>query len=79
VIPGRTGSHYRLFIEGCLWILRSGAYWHDLPERYGKWKKVHKSFSRWCHARIGEQVFETLTADRDNRYLMIDSALVRAN
>lgn len=28
---------------------------------------------------IWEQVFETLTADRDNRYLMIDSTIVRAH
>ncbi|WP_414090448.1 transposase [Rhizobium sp. BR 314] len=28
-----------------MWILRSGARWCDLPERYGKWKTVRKRFS----------------------------------
>ena len=77
--PGRSGSDSRLFINGCLWVLRSGAHWRDLPDRYGKWKTVHKRFSRWCHAGVWERVFETLTADRGNRYLMIDSTIVRAH
>jgi transposase len=59
--------------------LRSGAHWSDLPERYGRWKTVHRRFSRWCHAGVWERVFAALTEDRDNRYLMIDSTIVRAH
>ncbi|KQT70022.1 transposase [Aureimonas sp. Leaf427] len=77
--PGRTASDNLLFVNGCLWVLRSGAHWCDLPERYGKWKTVHRRFSRWCHAGVWERVFEALTADRDNEYLMIDSTIVRAH
>nr|WP_271179099.1 IS5 family transposase [Paracoccus kondratievae] len=77
--PGRTGADSRIFINGCLWVLRSGTHWRDLPDRYGKWTTVHKRFSRWRHAGIREQVFKTLTADRDNQYLMIDCAIVRAH
>ncbi len=77
--PGRTAADNRLFVNGCLWILRSGAHWSDLPERYGKWKTVHRRFSRWCHAGVWERVFAALTADRDNQYLMIDSTIVRAH
>ncbi len=50
---GRTAADNRLFVNGCLWVLRSGAHWCDLPERYGKWKTVHRRFSRWCHAWVG--------------------------
>lgn len=77
--PGRTGTDSRLFVNRCLWILRSGAHWRDLPERYGKWKTVHRRFSRWCHAGVWERVFDALTADRDNQYLMIDSTIIRAH
>ncbi|MQW88480.1 IS5 family transposase [Sinorhizobium saheli] len=77
--PGRTGGDNRLFVNGCLWVLRSGAHWRDLPERYGKWKTVHRRFSRWCHAGVWERVFAELTADHDNQYLMLDSTIVRAH
>ncbi|MGF7007863.1 transposase [Aminobacter sp. BE322] len=53
--PGRTGSDNRLFVNGVLWVLRSGAHWHDLPERYGKWKTLHKRFSRWSKAKVWER------------------------
>jgi putative transposase len=77
--PGRTGSDNRLFVNGCLWVLRSGAHWCDLPERYGRWKTVHRRFSRWCDSGVWERVFDALTTDRDNQYLMIDSTIVRAH
>ncbi len=77
--PGRTGEDNCLFVNGCLCVLRSGAHWCDLPQRYGKWKTVHRRFSRWFHTGVWERVFEALTADRDNQYLMIDSTILRAH
>ena len=77
--PGRTAADNRLFVNGVLWVLRSGAHWHDLPKRYGKSKSVHKRFSRWAKAGVWERVFAVLTADRRNEYLMLDTPLVRAH
>ena len=77
--PGRTGGDNRLFVNGCLWVLRSGAHWRDLPERYGKWKTLHKRFTRWAKAGVWDEVFASLIKHRDNQYLMLDSTLVRAH
>lgn len=61
LLPGKVGdagrreTNNRMFVNGCLWILRSGAHWKDLPERYDKWKTVHRRFSRWCHAGVREK------------------------
>lgn len=77
--PGRSGNDNRLFVNGVLWVLRSGAFWQHLPERYGKWKTVHARFTRWARAGVWEKVFSELIKDRDNHYLMLDSTLVRAH
>jgi putative transposase len=70
---GRTASDNRLFVNGVLWVLRSGMRWQDLPERYGKYKSVHKRFSRWSASGVWDKVFADLVKDRKNQYLMLDS------
>ena len=77
--PGSTGVDNRLFVHAVLWVLRSGAHWHDLPTRYGKYKTVHKRFTRWAKAGVWERVFAALIKDPDNEYVMLDTTLVRAH
>ena len=76
---GRTAVDNRLFVNGVLWVLRSGARWYDLPERYGKYKSVHKRFVRWANSGVWERVFHELVRDRKNQYLMLDSTIVQAH
>ncbi len=77
--PGRSGQDNRLFVHGVLWVLRSGARWSDLPERYGKYKSVHKRFTRWARKGVWERVFTALLKDSKNDYLMLDATLVKAH
>ena len=84
-LPGRpdsvgvTAKDNRLFVDGVLWVLRSGAEWKDLPEEYGKWKSAHKRYTRWARAGIWKKIFQVLLDDPDNRYVMIDSTIVRTH
>ena len=39
---GRTAKDNRQFVNGVLWVLRSGAPWADMPKHYGKYKSVHQ-------------------------------------
>ncbi|MCP4206002.1 MAG: transposase, partial [Shimia sp.] len=55
---GRSGNDNLLFVNAVLWVLRSGAHWHDLPDRHGKCKTVHKHFTRWANAGVWEKVLE---------------------
>lgn len=85
LLPGREGHvgatarDNRLFVEAVLWKYRAGVPWRDLPDRFGDWKNVHRRFSRWAQSGVWDRVFEVLTRDRDNEYLMIDSTIVRAH
>ena len=76
---GRTAVDNRQFVDGVLWVLRSGARWSDLPERYGKYKSVHTRFMRWARSGVWERIFDDLVKDKKNQYLMIDSTIVRAH
>ncbi len=44
---GRPAKDHRSIINGILWVLRTGAPWRDLPERYGPWPTLASRFYRW--------------------------------
>jgi transposase len=76
---GRTAKDTRLFIDGVMWLGQNGARWRALPERYGKWYSVAKRFLRWSRAGVWQMIFNTLAANADTEWLMIDSTIVRAH
>ncbi|HKH66572.1 MAG TPA: IS5 family transposase [Reyranella sp.] len=76
---GSTGRDNRLFVEGVLWIVRTGAPWRDLPSMFGEWNSVFRRFSRWSRKGIWWRIFEAMSDDRDFEYLIVDSTVVRAH
>ncbi|WP_422666868.1 IS5 family transposase [Billgrantia endophytica] len=47
-------------VNGIFWILRSGAKWRDLPERYSLWKTVYDRFPQWRDDGTFEAVLDQL-------------------
>jgi len=69
---GSNAGDNRTFINGCFWIIRTGAPWRDLPPQYGKFNAVHRRYKRWCDNRHWEYILAELIDDPDMEWLMID-------
>ena len=64
---GRPWSDRRTVFNGILWILRTGAPWQDLPERYGKYQTVHRRFQNWVRSGVMEKVLLAIAQDLQER------------
>jgi transposase len=82
---GRPSSDHRRIINGILWILRTGAPWHDLPERYGKRSTVSTRFYRWKQQGVWDRIYDAVKAHADAAGEMdweihhVDATVVRAH
>lgn len=82
---GRPNTDHRLVVNGILWVLKSGAPWRDLPERYGKVGTISSRFYRWVAAGVWQRVLEALRSQADEQgqidweVHMLDGSVVRAH
>ena len=76
---GRNGDDNRRFINGVMWILRTGAPWRDLPESYGGWKNTHRRFCRWRDRGAWEDILNEMIEEPDFEWLMIDASHVKVH
>ena len=76
---GATAKDNRQFLNGVIWIFKTGAPWRDLPPRYGHWKNVHRRYSRWCKSGVFAMIFKELSSDTDMKFLFIDGTIVKAH
>lgn len=65
--PGRLGGRpwrpAREVLDGVLWVLRTGAPWKDMPDRYPSYQTCHRRFQRWTRKNILPRVLAGLRED----------------
>jgi transposase len=64
---GRPRLPNREVMDGILWILRSGARWSDLPDRFPPYQTCHRRFQEWVRAGVLRRVLEALAKDLQGR------------
>ena len=64
---GRPWRCNRAVLNGILWILRTGAPWHDLPARYPSYQTCHRRFQQWSSDGTLEHILRTLAHDLHER------------
>jgi transposase len=64
---GRPWRSNREILNGILWILRSGARWKDLPNRFPPYQTCHRRFQTWVRSGVLARVLETLANDLQQR------------
>src|SRR4029434_10128142 len=82
---GRPAKDHRRILNAILWILRTGAPWRDLPERYGPHGTVSSRFYRWQQAGIWQDILQGLQQQSDASGQIdwekhsVDSTVIRAH
>lgn len=64
---GRPWRDAREVLNGILWILRTGAPWKDLPERYPPYQTCHRRFQQWAQDGTVEKILRALAEDLEQR------------
>jgi transposase len=81
---GHPWKDHRIVLDGILWVLRTGAPWRDLPERYGPWQTAYDRFVRWQKDGTWGRILQALQAEADAQGTLgwecaIDASVVKAH
>ncbi len=72
---GRPRVDDREILNGILWIMHTGAPWHDMPDRYPPYQTCHRRFrlkvavtsQEWVKAGVFEKLLRALVKDVKER------------
>ena len=64
---GRKARDPREVMNAILWILRTGAPWKDLPQRYPPYQTCHRRFQQWVRQGVFRRIAKELVEDLNER------------
>lgn len=64
---GRPRVPAREVWNGIFWVLRTGAPWHDLPDRYPPYQTCHRRFQEYCRNQTFHKVLLAIAVDLRDR------------
>ena len=82
---GRPRRDLREVLNAVFWLLRTGAPWRDLPDRYGPWQTAYHWFNQWRRDGTWDRMLQALQIrlDREGRIdwdlWCVDGTTVRAS
>ncbi|MBI2817168.1 MAG: transposase [Acidobacteria bacterium] len=78
-VRGRPWRDGRAVLNAVLWVLRTGAPWHDLPARYPPYQTCHRRFQQWRRDGTLTGVLTALAEDlRDRGKLDLSETFIDA-
>src|ERR1022692_4503083 len=77
---GRPWRDTQAVMNGVLWVLRTGAPWHDLPDRYPSYQTCHRRFQQWQRDGTLDRLLHALAEDlRDRGKLDLSESFIDAS
>jgi len=64
---GRPRQDARSVLNGILWILRTGAQWADMPDRYPPYQTCHRYFQNWVRNGTWDKILWRIAKDLKDR------------
>jgi len=67
---GRPRADNRLVLEGILWVLKTGARWRDLPDRYPNPSTCWRRLREWYEADVLKDMWRAFLSELDHRGIL---------
>ncbi len=78
-VRGPRRQDDRRVLNGIFYILRTGAPWRDVPDRYGPHTTIYNRYVRWGERGVWKGIFDALAEEVEDSLTFIDASIVKAH